>query len=156
MNLTANFTLEQITKSDTATRLGIDNSLPQDMIPYWTRGCQELEKILLLPVPSLSINSGYRSIELNNRIPGSSKTSQHTGRTNHRYCCAFDLESNAGNGKLFHAVRLSGLEFDQLIWEYGDDENPAWVHIGFVFGRKMRSELLCKRTGTVKYEVFVP
>ena len=154
MNLSKNFTLETITRSDTATRLGIDNSLPPDMLDYWKAGCDYLEAVQTIVSAKLDITSGFRCPELNRRIPGSSKTSQHTGKFGELYCCAFDLQCEAGNDKLFHAVRLSNLDFDQLIWEYGNDVAPAWVHIGFVFEKKMRKQLLRKRAGTTKYEVW--
>lgn len=168
MNLSKHFTLADITRSETAVRLGIDNSLPPDMLDYWEAGCDYLEAVQTITesyihgqefgrargVGALRITSGFRCAELNKRIAGSSKTSMHTGKWRGLYCCAFDLQTVAGNDKLFHAVRNSQLDFDQLIWEYGNDVAPAWVHIGFVFGKVMRKELLRKRVGTVKYEAW--
>ena len=154
MNLSAHFTLEEITRSETAVRLGIDNSLPPEMLETWRAGCDTLEAIRTIVNAPITISSGYRCPELNKRIAGSSVTSQHTGKWRGLYCCAFDIQSPAGNDKLFHAVRLSNLDFDQLIWEYGNDTAPAWVHIGLVFERKMRNQLLRKRAGTKRYEEF--
>ena len=156
MNLSKHFTLEAITRSDTATRLGIDNSLPPEMVTYWTAGLVTLEAIEKAHGSDLILNSGYRCPELNRRIPGSSKTSAHTGMVKGFYSCAFDIECT-DNADLFHTVKdmmqRKLIDVDQLIWEYGNDTAPAWVHVGFVYGKKMRNQLLRKRAGT-KYEVW--
>lgn len=158
MNLSKHFTLEQITRSDTATRLGIDNSLPDEMLETWRAGCDNLEAIRKVTGVELIINSGYRCPELNKRIPGSAKHSAHTGRlATGVKACAFDIVCREGNGPLFNTIRqmMQGqFDVDQLIWEYGTDQAPAWVHIGFVFEAKMRKQLLRKRVGTTKYEVW--
>lgn len=152
MKLSAHFTRREITRSLTADRLGIDNSLPDDMLEYWRAGCDYLEAVRTIVATPITIASGYRCRELNKHVAGSSTTSQHTGKWKGLYCCAFDIEINDENDVLFYAIKNSRLDFDQLIWEYGDDAAPAWVHIGFVFGRQMRKQLLRKRVGTVKYE----
>lgn len=154
----ANFTIAEITKSNTAARLGIDNSIPEDMLLYWKSGLLFLELIRHEVGAPIMVNSGYRCSRVNSAIPGSSPKSHHTGKTeNGQYCCAFDIEIEESNAKLFHAIRGmygEGFQFDQLIWEYGNDVAPAWVHVGFVFGVDMRGEVLRKRTGSRAYEVF--
>ncbi len=156
MNLSKHFTLADITRSDTATRLGIDNSLPEEMLETWRAGCDNLEAIRTTTGVELIINSGYRSPALNAKIAGSAKHSAHTGTlVTGVKACAFDIVCREGNGPLFNTIRqmMQGkFDVDQLIWEYGNDTHPAWVHIGFVFEAKMRKQLLRKRVGTVKYE----
>lgn len=73
----------------------------------------------------ITVSSFYRSPELNKAI-GGSKTSQHTKGE------AIDIDTgdNAENKKILEWARAN-LEFDQLLWEYGNAEGPDWVHISF-------------------------
>lgn len=59
--------LAEITRSQTAARLGIDNSLPDDMLPYWKAGCEGLEVVRTLSDAPVTISSGYRCEALNRR-----------------------------------------------------------------------------------------
>ena len=74
----------------------------------------------------IKINSFFRSIELNEAIGGSS-TSQHCeGR-------AMDIDDTYGcktNSEMFNYIK-DNLDFDQLIWEFGDDEEPNWIHVSW-------------------------
>jgi hypothetical protein len=92
----------------------------------------------------IGVSSGYRSRILNESTPGSSRTSQHsTGE-------ALDLDQdNMGTGitnkMVFDFIR-ENLEFDQLIWEYGNKENPDWVHVSYESsGRQRKQVLRCTR-----------
>lgn len=156
--MTEHFTRKAVEYSETAIRLGIDNTIPEDMLPYWRSGLIFLELIRHGVGCPVTVNSGYRCPALNAAIPGSSQTSHHTGRTaSGHYCCAFDIEIEESNAKLFRTIHWMHAEqdfkFDQLIWEYGDDLDPAWVHVGFVFGVDMRGEVMIKRVGG-GYEIF--
>ena len=72
------------------------------------------------------ISSFYRSPELNTAI-GGSKNSQHCKGE------AIDLDDvySKVKNKVFFDYIKENLDFDQLIWEFGDDENPAWVHVSY-------------------------
>ena len=116
--------------SSTASKLGIDN------IP----NAQQLENIKLLaekvfePLREwvgspIQINSIFRSKALNAAIPGSSNTSQHCADNG----AAMDIDDNFGgatNAEMFNWIK-DNLDFDQMIWEYGDDLNPDWVHVSY-------------------------
>lgn len=83
----------------------------------------------------IGISSFYRSPELNKAI-GGSKTSQHCKGQ------AIDIDADMfhngiSNSDIYHWL-LHNVEFDQLIWEYGDDHNPAWVHVSYVSYHKNR------------------
>lgn len=124
MRLTENFRLPEFTKSPTAIKLGISNN----------PGSVEVDNLVLLckhvlqPLRDhygkpITINSGYRSLQLNQRI-GGAKSSQHTlGQ-------AADIDTVKDNADLFFHIRHN-LEYDKLIWEFGDHTNPAWVHVSF-------------------------
>lgn len=134
MKLSKNFTLAELTKSNTALRLGIDNTPNKEGI-YKLR---ILATTLLQPlrnyVGPIRVTSGFRSVALNSAIGGSNK-SQHTK------CEAVDLQhitrGKSDNLKIFNALISLGLEYDQCILEFGgateteDSKCPDWVHISY-------------------------
>ena len=76
---------------------------------------------------AIKINSMFRSEELNKAIGGSSKSQHCQGR-------AIDLDDTFGhktNAQMFQYIK-DNLDFDQLIWEFGDENNPDWVHVSYV------------------------
>jgi len=112
-----------------AVRLGIDNT-PDD----WTiENLRAVAEDVFQPLRNafgtpIYVSSGYRSEKLNDAI-GGSKRSQHVqGR-------ALDLDADVfggcTNGEIFRYI-LNNLTFDQLIWEFGDQDNPDWVHVSYV------------------------
>lgn len=123
--LSKNFTLSEFVNSQTALRKKIDNTPSTESIS----NLEYLVINLLQPirdiVGAININSGYRSLELNTAI-GGSKTSQHmTGQ-------AADIESfNYSNIELGQVIEKSGLEFDQLIYEFVSVHDPrkGWIHV---------------------------
>ena len=61
------------------------------------------------------------------------------------------MYSKASNADFFNYIK-DKLEFDQLIWEFGDDENPAWVHVSYNLGKnRMRVLKAIKENGITKY-----
>ena len=114
-------------RSETAKRLGIINKT--DVLHVQnaqTLALNVYDKIREQFGP-IFVSSGYRSVALNSAVPGSSKTSDHCfGR-------ALDLVSkiNGVSNKDIFLWCKSNLVFKQLIWELGDNNNPAWVHISY-------------------------
>jgi len=129
MNLTKNLTLAEVTKSTTAKRLGIDNQ-PDE----WTiENLRAVGECIFQPLRDsfgcpIYVSSGYRSPELNKAIGGSLRSQHIQGR-------ALDLDADVfrgcTNGEIFRFI-LNNLTFDQLIWEFGDEDNPDWVHVSYV------------------------
>lgn len=141
MQLSENLSLSEVTKSNTAKRLGIDNSPTIEHLS----NLKLLSEKIFEPIRKhfnkpIFISSGYRSKALNDATPGSSSTSQHcTGE-------AFDLDQddrNTGvtNKMVFDFVK-DNLEFDQLIWEFGTDSNPDWVHVSYKSNGIQRKQIL--------------
>ena len=134
MRLSKNFTLAELTNSNTALRLGIDNTPNKEGI-YKLR---ILATTLLQPlrnyVGPIRVTSGFRSVALNSAIGGSNK-SQHTK------CEAVDLQhitrGKSDNLKIFNALISLGIEYDQCILEFGgateteDSKCPDWIHISY-------------------------
>lgn len=143
--------LGEITKSQTATRLGIDNTpTVTHMIALRAIAENVFEPIRKHFNVPIGISSGYRSKQLNDAIGGSS-------RSQHCHGQALDIDADIygriTNGELFRYIR-HGLDFDQLIWEFGDDNDPAWVHVSFVNDGTNRGEILkaYRDNGRVKYK----
>ena len=66
-----------------------------------------------------------------------------------------DTYGRMTNAEMYHWVK-ENLQFDQMIWEFGDDDNPAWVHISYVSPEKNRNRCLkaYKENGRTKYMVI--
>jgi hypothetical protein len=119
---------KEATFSNTATRKGIDN-MPgseelQNMELIAEKVFEPLRKAANGPI---KINSFYRSVELNKAIGGSSKSQHCQGR-------AIDVDDVYGymsNKEMYNYIK-NNLDFDQLIWEFGTEDNPDWVHVSYV------------------------
>ena len=139
MKLTNNFSLQELLKSQTALRKGIDNK-PAD--PSVITNLQVLCEKVLQPVRDhfgkpVVINSGYRSPKLNKAIGGSNK-SQHTKGE------AADIEIPGLSNKELAEYIEDNLLFDQLILEFynGVDPNSGWVHVSYVNDSDNRKQTL--------------
>jgi zinc D-Ala-D-Ala carboxypeptidase len=141
MKLSPNLNLSEVTNSITAKRLGIDNT----PIPEHLNNLKLLAEKIFEPIRKhfkkpIRVSSGYRSKALNDATPGASKTSQHsTGE-------ALDLDQDGMNNKITNKMVFDfikdNLEFDQLIWEFGTDINPDWVHVSYESTGRQRKQIL--------------
>jgi hypothetical protein len=152
VQLSKNLSLREATKSITALRLGIDNT-PEE---YEIKNLERIAYGIFQPLRDhfdtpIAVTSGYRSKALNEAIGGSRYSQHMTGE-------ALDLDAHVyggvSNAELFEFV-ATRLEFDQLIWEFGDDEEPAWVHVSLKReenrGRKLKA---VREDGRVTYIVL--
>ena len=125
MTLSPNFALREFTRSQTAARRGIDNEPTADVVDRLRILCAEVLQPIRDRFGIVTINSGYRSPELNTAI-GGSKSSQHMRGE------AADIEVAADNLELAHWI-AANLDFDQLISECYQTGDPAsgWVHVSY-------------------------
>ena len=126
--LSPHFALSEFTKSDTAIRLGIKNSAPQEHIDNMKELCRHvLEPVRDHYRTSIHLTSGYRSKELNAKV-GGSKTSQHSSGQ------AADFEvAGTPNIDVVKWIR-DNLDYDQIILEFYDPSkgpNSGWVHVSY-------------------------
>lgn len=121
-HLSPHFTLAELTLSDTAARLGLDNAPPPDVMAALARTAQGLEAVRIrLGGAPIQVLSGYRSPEVNAAV-GGQRNSQHM-----RGEAADIVAPRFGDPmSLAVALRDSGIEYDQLILEFG-----RWVHVSF-------------------------
>jgi hypothetical protein len=145
MQLSKYFTLGELTPSSTAKRLGIKNNpTPAHLECLKLLATNVLDKVREHFGKPIWISSGYRSKALNDVTPGSSATSQHCSGE------AADLDQDGrGTGitnKMVFDYIKDHLTFDQLIFEYGTDANPDWVHVSWESTGKQRKQVLrCTR-----------
>ena len=139
-------------RSNTATRLGIENKPNEEQLENMKLLAEKVFEPLRMEVGGpIKVNSFFRSPELNKAI-GGSKTSQHCKGQ------AIDIDDTFGkmkNAEMYYFIK-SELDFDQMIWEFGTDGNPDWVHISYVSPEKNRNKCLkaYKENGKTKYAVI--
>jgi len=152
MTISDHISFKEFTKSNTAQRLGIENKPGA----YEVKCARDLAFHVFEPLRKwvggpIRINSFFRCKDLNKAI-GGSKNSQHC------YGQAIDLDDTHDfktNAEMFYYIK-DNLEFDQLIWEFGNEQNPDWVHVSYVGPGKNRKRCLkaYKSGNKTKYEVL--
>ena len=147
-----NISYAEATRSDTAKRLGIDNTPNAEqfsnMIHVAENVFQPVREHFDAPI---YVSSFFRSEALNKAIGGSSSSTHMKGE-------AMDLDADVygkvSNGVIFHYIK-DNLEFDQLIWEFGDSKNPDWVHVSLSKNNNRNQILVAKRVhGKTVYELY--
>ena len=138
--------------SRTALRRGIDNKPNKEQLTNMKLiGEKIFEPLREYVGGPIKINSFFRGEELNKAIGGSSKSQHCKGQ-------AMDIDDTFGyktNAKMYDFIKHN-LDFDQMIWEFGDDDNPNWVHVSYVSPDKNRQVCLkaYKQNGRTKYMVI--
>ena len=142
---------KEATGSATAKKLEIDNTPNDEQL----NNMQDLAEDLFEPLRErvgepILINSFFRCEELNKAISGSATTSQHIEG------CAIDLDATKiSNCELFYIIK-NEFEFDKLIWELGDDNNPDWIHISYVKGNNRGLVYQAKRKEGKGFTTYHP
>lgn len=158
-NISDHITYADAVRSAKALKLGIENKPNAEQL----KCMQDLGNDVFEPLRTglgdypIGVSSFFRSVLLNASTKGSSNTSQHCKGQ------AIDIYSlkpkNYTNSDIFHFIRKH-LEFDQLIWEHGTNENPNWVHVSYVKGKNRKQILIAysiKEFGkdVTKYKPYV-
>ncbi len=136
---------KEATNSTTAIRRGIDN-IPNDLqLEYMELLAEKVFEPLRKWVGGpIKVTSFFRSEELNKRIGGSNRSQHCKGQ-------AIDIDDTfkvVANSDMYNYIK-NNLDFDQLIWEFGDDENPDWLHVSYVsIDENRRRCLRASRSGS--------
>ena len=152
MKLSEHLDLSEVIRSESAKRNGISNMPTEQHIA----NLKLLADKVFEPIRAhfrcpIYISSAYRSIELNRAVKGS-LTSQHCSGE------AIDLDMdgtpNGVTNKMVFDFIKNNLEFDQLIWEFGTDSNPDWVHVSYESTGKQRKQVLkaIRSNGSTQYK----
>ena len=143
MKLSPNFTLEELTQSETANRKGLDNTPTEEAKANLVRLARFLEEVRRALGRPIMVNSAYRSPKVNEAI-GSKSTSQHC------IGCAADIRvPGLTPDNIVKELLKTNLEYDQLIREF-----DSWVHISIPnkFADKPRRQvLIIDKSGTRPY-----
>jgi len=148
MILSKNLSLAEVMKSATAIKHGIANEPNSQHLTNLkavaTNIFQPCRDYFGKP---LAVTSGYRSPELNDLI-GGSKRSQHSKGE------ALDLDAQVyggfTNAELFHYIK-DNLDFDQLIWEFGNEEEPDWIHCSYTTNNRGEVLRAYRHNGKTRY-----
>lgn len=137
MKLSAHFALAEFTRSESAKRHGVSNEPTAEHLKNLTTLCEEVLEPIRMKFGPINISSGYRSKALNHYI-GGSLNSQHCEAK----AADIDMDGMGGasNTEIFNYIKDS-LDFDQLIWEFGDNKKPDWVHVSYNAGKNRKQVL---------------
>jgi len=143
MTISEHFTLEELSFSEAAARLGLDNTPGASVVANLGLVAGLMERIrTLLGNSPIVVYSGYRSPEVNQAV-GGAVTSAHC----HGLACDFVCPASGTPAEVALTILKSDVDFDQLIFEYG------WVHVGLAqSGALPRREALTKRSAWMGYE----
>lgn len=140
---------KEATRSITAIRLGIDNK----PFEYELGNMKAVAENIFEPLRkwvggAIKVTSFFRSTRLNQAVGGSESSQHCQGR-------AIDIDDVYGhktNAEMFEYIK-DNLDFDTLIWEFGTDDNPAWIHVSYISNERNRGRILkaIKENGKNKY-----
>ena len=149
MKLSEHLELAEVIRSESAKRLGISNMPTEEHIA----NLKKLAENIFQPIRNnfrqpIRISSGYRSQALNAAIGGATRSQHSTGE-------AIDIDmqgTNLSNKEIFNYIKEK-LNFDQLIYEFGNNNEPDWVHVSYKSNGQQRKEILraIKENGKTKY-----
>ena len=136
-NISKHITFKEATFSATAARLGLKNEPTEEHLKAMKLVAEKcFEPLREWYCKPLRINSFYRGKALNQAVKGSLSSQHCKGEA-----IDIDAGSNAENKKIHDWIK-NNLEFDQLIWEYGNSAGPDWVHVSFTDKKKNRKQLV--------------
>jgi zinc D-Ala-D-Ala carboxypeptidase len=145
--ISEHLSLKEVTKSNTALRLGISNSPNKEQLENLKLVAENVFEPIRnhFGVP-IGISSGFRGNRLNKAVKGS-LTSDHC----HGKALDIDADIYGGltNAEIFYYIK-DNLDYKQLIWEYGDDNEPAWVHVSYDPNNNKKTTLKILKGGGYK------
>jgi len=124
-NISKHITYAEATSSQTATRKKIDNTPDADQLSNMKLVAEKCFEPVREHFGPVRVSSFFRSATLNKAVGGATNSQHKKGE-------AIDMQGTGEvtNAMIFNFIK-NNLEFDQLIWEFGTNENPAWVHVSF-------------------------
>ena len=153
MQISKHLSLAEVSRSETAKRRGISNTPSGEHLENFKKLAENIFEPIRehFGVP-IHISSGYRSKELNAAVGGSSSSQHCQGE-------AIDIDMDGTtitNAEIFNYIK-DNLNFDQLLWEFGNDSNPDWVHVSYESTGKQRKQILkvIKANGKTSYVPYV-
>lgn len=138
--LSTNVKLSEVTKSKTASQLGLDNTPTPEHKANLKKVLENVFEPLRTGMGNkpIYISCGYRGKAVNEATKGASKTSFHC--TGHALDLDADVFGGMTNKDIFYYIK-NNLNYAELIWEFGTTSNPDWVHVAFVEGDNSKETL---------------
>jgi hypothetical protein len=152
MKISDHITYAEAIHSNTAKRKGIDNTPSEIQVTAMKLLAEKVFEPLRKWVGGpIKVNSFFRSEALNESIGGASSSQHCKGQ-------AIDIDDVYGkktNADMYHWIQTN-LDYDQMIWEFGTDMQPNWIHVSYVSEEKNRNKCLkaYKENGRTKYKVI--
>ena len=152
MKISDHITYAEAIHSNTAKRKGIDNTPSEAQVEAMRLLAEKIFEPLRKWVGGpIKVNSFFRSETLNESIGGASSSQHCKGQ-------AIDIDDVYGrktNADMYHWIQAN-LDYDQMIWEFGTDMQPNWIHVSYVSEEKNRNKCLkaYKEHGKTKYKVI--
>ena len=152
MKISDHITYAEAIHSNTAKRKGIDNTPSEAQVVAMKLLAEKVFEPLRKWVGGpIKVNSFFRSETLNEAIGGASSSQHCKGQ-------AIDIDDVYGkktNADMYHWIQTN-LDYDQMIWEFGTDMQPNWIHVSYVSEEKNRNKCLkaYKEHGRTKYKVI--
>ena len=152
MKISDHITYAEAIHSNTAKRKGIDNTPSEVQVLSMKLLAEKIFEPLRKWVGGpIKVNSFFRSVTLNEAIGGASSSQHCKGQ-------AIDIDDVYGrktNADMYHWIQMN-LDYDQMIWEFGTDMQPNWIHVSYVSEEKNRNKCLkaYKEHGRTKYKVI--
>tara|TARA_B100000519_G_C13988387_1_gene318028 strand:- start:103 stop:564 length:462 start_codon:yes stop_codon:yes gene_type:complete len=152
LKISKHISYKEAVHSATAKRRGIDNTPNQEQLDNMYKVADFIFEPLRMYVGgAIKITSFFRSQDLNKAIGGSTKSQHCKGQ-------AIDIDDVFGyktNYEMFEYIR-ENLDFDQLIYEFGTNDNPDWIHVSYVSKKENRNRVLraIRENGKTKYKII--
>ena len=152
MKISDHITYAEAIHSNTAKRKSIDNTPSQVQVDAMKLIAEKIFEPLRKWVGGpIKVNSFFRSETLNEAIGGAASSQHCKGQ-------AIDIDDVYGrktNADMYHWIQMN-LDYDQMIWEFGTDMQPNWIHVSYVSEEKNRNKCLkaYKEHGRTKYKVI--
>jgi hypothetical protein len=139
MKISQHLNLSELTRSDSAKRHGIDNTPTAEHLENFKLLAEKVfEPIRAHFGVPIHISSGYRSQALNKFIKGSASSQHCKGEA---IDIDMDVSSSGVTNKMVFDFIVANLDWDQIIWEFGTDSNPDWVHVSYTKGKNRKQKL---------------
>jgi hypothetical protein len=152
MKISKHISYAEAIHSNTAKRRGIDNTPNEVQVLSMKLLADKIFEPLREWVGGpIKVNSFFRSIALNEAIGGAASSQHCKGQ-------AIDIDDVYGkktNAEMYHWIQMN-LDYDQMIWEFGTDVQPNWIHVSYVSKEENRNKCLkaYKEHGKTKYKVI--
>jgi hypothetical protein len=144
----------EATRSGTALKYGIDNiPTTEQLLRMIDLAINVFDKVREHFNVPIFVHSFYRSPEINELV-GGAKYSQHTATKGAAIDIDGQVYGGVSNKEIFDYIK-NNLEWDQLIWEFGTDTEPDWVHVSYNCNKNRKQVLRAKKVnGKIKYELL--